>query len=271
MKPTRANAWATKIANRTIALLVGVALLMSGQGCASSSKDALIAPQATLAPYEAARGDVLWAVAPLRNESGTSEADVGAISDALVAAAEEVRGVRALPLNRTLEAMRALRMAAVRTPGDARQLAQAMGVDGVLVGSITAYDPYTPVLGMSLALYARPGALADRNGRKLDARALQTAATDATPIVGSVHADAPLATASELLDAKNHQVLMDLKQYAEGRSDASAPAVGGLGWKKYTASMPLYAEFAAHQTVRALLQSEWIRVSGVDWGRGEDR
>lgn len=235
-------------------------------GCATSTKDALVAPQQTLAPYET-NGDVLWAVVPLRNESGTSQVDVGAISDQIVAAAEEVRGVRALPLNRTLEAMRAQRMAAVRTPGDARQLANAMGVDGIIVGSITAYDPYTPTLGLSLALFARPGSPVDRSMKRLDPKALQASATDTTPTSGSIYTDQPMATASELLDAKNNGVLMELKSYAEGRGDPNS----ALGWRRYTASMPLYAEFAAHKAVGALIQSEWIRAAGADQGRMSDR
>lgn len=235
-------------------------------GCASSSKDALVAPQATIAPYET-NGDVLWAVVPLRNESGTSQVDVGAISDHIVAAAEEVRGVRALPLNRTLDAMRAQRMSAIRTPGDARQLANAMGVDGIIIGSITAYDPYTPTIGLSLALYARPGSPVDRSMKRIDPKALQASATDTTPTSGSMYVDQPMSTASELLDAKNQGVLMELKSYAEGRSDPNS----ALGWKRYTASMMLYSEFAAHKAVGSLVQSEWIRAAGVDPARTSER
>lgn len=235
-------------------------------GCASSNKDALVVPQSTIAPYET-NGDVLWAVVPLRNESGTSHVDVGAISDQVVAAAEEVRGIRALPLNRTLEAMRAQRLSAVRTPGDARQLANAMGVDGIIVGSITAYDPYTPTLGLSLALYARPGSPVDRTMKRVDPKVLQASATDTTPTSGSMYVDQPMATASELLDAKNQGVLMELKSYAEGRSDPNS----ALGWRRYTASMVLYSEFAAHKAVGSLVQSEWIRAAGVDPSRMTDR
>lgn len=236
-------------------------------GCSTSNKDALVAPQPTIAPYESANGDVLWAVVPLRNESGTSQVDVGAISDQIVVAAEEVQGVRALPLNRTLEAMRAQRMSAVRTPGDARLLANAMGVDGIIVGTITAYDPYTPTIGLSLALYARPGSPVDRSMKRVDPKLLQAAATDKTPTSGSVFIDQPMATTSELLDAKNNGVLMELKSYAEGRSDPNS----ALGWKRYTASMVLYSEFAAHKAVASLVQSEWIRAAGADPGRMTDR
>src|SRR5882724_8298688 len=58
-------------------------------GCASSPDDKLMSPAAIVAPYDTSRGEVLWAVAPLRNESGTSLVNIGAISDKLVNAVEE--------------------------------------------------------------------------------------------------------------------------------------------------------------------------------------
>jgi hypothetical protein len=64
---------------------------------------------------------------------------------------------------------------------------------------------------------------------------------------------------SEHLDAKNHQVLMDVKSYAEGRHDPKT----ALGWKRFTASMDLYTEFAAWRTVGQLVDHEWIRLARV--------
>src|SRR5690606_19054749 len=95
----------------------------------------------------------------LRNESGTSAVDQLAISDTLVATVTQARGLRALPLNRVLDAMAALEMAHPQTPADLDRLARTLGADGVIVGSITAYDPYEPIMGIALGLYARPGAL----------------------------------------------------------------------------------------------------------------
>jgi len=55
-------------------------------------------------------------------------------------------------LNRTIAAMRALRMSDLKSPAEVRQLASELGVDGVIVGSITAWDPYDPPkLGIALA------------------------------------------------------------------------------------------------------------------------
>jgi hypothetical protein len=227
-------------------------------GCAGD-KDRLTAPAEHIAPYDTSRGEPLWAVVPLRNESGTDAADVGTISDAVVGAAAGTRGLRALPLNRTLETMRGLGMQGIKDPGDIQKLAEAMGVDGVIVGSITAYDPYEPVLGLSLALYARPGSLAARGTETIDTQKLTYQPTDYRFFPQSNFAGrGPASAASEHLDGKNQGVQMAVREYAAGRSDPDS----ALGWKRYLKSMGLFTEFAAWRTVGRLLDQEWLRLAG---------
>ena len=233
-------------------------IVCSLTGCASKGTE-LVAPATLVAPYNTARGDVLWAVVPLHNESGTTEAEKSNLSDKVVAACEEIQGVRCVPLNRTMEAMRALKMTSVRSPAEVRTLAQAMGVDGIVVGAITAYDPYTPTLGLSLALFTRGGAMNPSAPMSVDPRALRMSPTEGNAAASSAFRDSPASTASENLDAKNNQVLMDLQQYAQGRLDGPS----ALGWRRYAASMDLYGEFAASHLVGRLVQNEWIRLAGA--------
>jgi len=246
------------------AALLGTLLgaVIASAGCTQGKEAPLVAPRSLVAPYDVGAGEILWAVVPLANESGTSEADSSNASDALVAAVEEVRGLRCVPLNRTIAAMRALKMDGLRGPGDVRRLADAIGVDGVVIGAVTAYDPYTPALGISIALYARTGAMS-LVGTELDPHRLASRPAE----VGGGRAslkDAPVATSSEHLDAKNHQVQMDLKSYASGRHEEPS----ALGWRRYTMSMDLYTQFAAYHAVDRLLQSEWVRLAKVE-PRGE--
>jgi hypothetical protein len=222
-------------------------------------EERLDAPRTLTSPYDTSAGEVLWAVVPLRNESGTSVTDPLALSDHLVGAIEEVEGIRCVPLDRTLAAMQSLKLRAIQNPAQARSLAQAMGVDGVVVGSVTAYDPYTPVMGLSLALYARPGAtMTARPNPAFNPRELTESPTDQTVTnADSGYNERPLAVWSGRLDAKNHQTLMDLRIYASGRTrDLSA-----MGWRRYTASMDLYSQFAMYRGVDGLLQQEWTRVA----------
>ena len=243
--------------NRSIArsltpLLAALAGLL---GACTSTKPELVAPQVTLSPYDTLHGDVLWAVVPLRNESGFSQADALAISDQVVTAVEEVQGVRCVPLHRTIETMRAMKMTGVHSPGEARALASAMGVDGIIVGTVTAYEPFTPKFGIALALFAREGKMGREPVKPVDALHLSTATTENGAPGREAFASAPVSTVSEMLDAKNHQVLMDVQSYAVGRSRSPE----ALGWRRYTAAMDLYCEFAAHYAVSRLLDQEWLR------------
>jgi hypothetical protein len=240
-----------------VCTLLALAPILSG--CAWQRRDDLTAPRQHLAPYGASRAEPVWAVYPLRNESGTSLAQSAQITDAVVAAAAQTQNVRVLPLNRTLEAMMALDLDSLAAPEDARKLAEAMGADGIVLGAITAYDPYTPTIGLSLALYVRPGILDEQQQAALDARALTWQPTDYAYFPSSGYSDAPASAVAEHFDGKNHAIQMAVRDYAEGRSD---PATA-LGWRRYLASAPLFAEFAAWHTVGQLLDREWVRLAAA--------
>lgn len=236
---------------RTVAVIaVGASLLA---GCAFDN-DSLVAPVVLQSPYPASRGEVLFAVAPPANESGVSSVDVLAVGDQLVAAISEAHGLAAVPMNRTLAAMTAKGIPAIRTPRDARALADALGVDGVIVASVTAYDPYDPPkLGLALGLFMRD----TDNASTLDPKSLQSAYTDQTSAPNrTTYPDRPASTVVDHLDGANHEVLIDLKEYAKGRHDPKS----ALTWHRYTASMDLYTQFAAYHAMRRLLEEEHNRL-----------
>lgn len=235
-----------------LAALLSVAAVA---GACEKQRGVLVPPETLVAPYDSSKGDVLWAVAPLGNESGVSTVDTDLVADALVAQIDGVRGVACLPLNRTLGAMRARNMRTIRTPADARQLAIALGVDALVVGNITAYDPYNPPkLGLSLALYSRDRAPA---ADAFDPTKLKTSFTDYGQVSRSQFVDRPAAVVSEHLDGSNHEVQMALRRYAQGRTDPDS----SLKWRKGLASMDLYTEFAAYFAVSRLLEQERLRLT----------
>ncbi len=232
-------------------------VLLGPTGCRSTDpRDRLTVPGVIIAPYDTRQGEVLWAVIPPRNESGVSSVREDVIGDAVVAAVQGIRGVRCLPINRTLEAMRASGIREITSASEAIALANTLGVDGIIAGSITSYDPYDPpTLGLALALYSKPGAMKRGAKANLDHRALSMAYTDFGTFDGSRFAGDPVNTVSQHLDARNHEVLMELKRYAQGRSDQNS----ALRWRIYTASMELYTQFVAHHTVGRLIDEEWLR------------
>lgn len=260
----------TPARRRRSALLVriGAAMLVAMIGACANDADRLTPPAVLSAPYDQSAGTPLWAVAPLRNESGTTSVDALGVSDAVVGALAQVRGVQVLPLNRTIAAMRALDLAELRAPSDIRRLAEGMGVDGVIVGTITAYDPYNPPrLGLTLALYAREGAMRTPAPDRPDPRELTALPSEGDAAPRSAFGEAPLALAAEHLDARNHQVQVDVQRYAAGRTEARS----SLGWRRYLVSMDLYTEFASWRTVERLLEEEWLRLARSGTGAPRTR
>ncbi|MBX3386119.1 MAG: hypothetical protein KF768_06085 [Phycisphaeraceae bacterium] len=234
--------------------------LVTGWACVllaacSTDRSALNAPQVLTAPASATGSEALWAVAPLANESGVMSVDTFAISDKLVAAVNEVRGLSCLPLNRTIAAMRARRLSHISSPDDARLLAETLGVDGLIVGSVTAYDPYDPPkLGLTLALFAhRP---AD-DLSQADPLRVRGAYSDAQVRVLTRFDSRPAAVVSEHLDGSNHDVLFALRQFASGRHDPYS----AHGWRIYLVSMDRYTEFAAYTAVARLIDRDRLRMA----------
>jgi len=244
-------------AQTMLAAALACLIAIGAGGCnATDPRDRLDIPRVIVAPYDTNAGDVLWAVIPPRNESGVSIVREDQIGDALVASIQNVRGVRCLPINRSLEAMRATGIKVVTSTNEAMQLANTLGVDAIVAGSITAYDPYDPpTLGISLALYARPGAMKPAKSETLDTFKLSMAFTDYGTFDASRFGGEPVSGVSEHLDARDHAVLSDLRRYAVGRSDPST----ALGWRVYTASMELYTKFVADHAIGRLIEEEWLR------------
>jgi hypothetical protein len=239
--------------HKALSFVVLLASMLTGGGCAGTPPPELTTPEVLVSPYQADRSQPLWAVAPLRNESGTSVVESMEMCDELVARVSEVRGLAAIPMNRVIATMRAIGMREVNTPGDARTLAQALGVDSIIVGSVTSWDPYDPPrIGLTLGLFGRGPSSPAQGG--LDTRELEGSATELTP---TRFDDRPLSVIVAHYDARNHEVLMSVQRYAAGRTDYRAP----LGWRSYTANMDQYVQFVAFQSLSQLLDAERLRIA----------
>lgn len=239
----------------TLALLLGVFASSLTTGCAQTAE--LQPPEQLTTPYPMRSGEVLLAVAPLRNESGTSAVDVLGISDMLVQRVDAIGGITCLPLNRTLAAMRALGMPVVSSPADAARLARALGADGLIAGTVTAYDPYDPPrFGLALALFGADNKLQGIAVGQSDPLNMQMMATEVTAGRG-LFRDQPLSVMSETLDGRDQGVQMNVRRFAEGRTEQGT----ALGWRAYLSNMDLYTQFATWWSVHRLIQEERMRIS----------
>lgn len=255
-----------RLFGRTLAWVFLALMAPLSVGCSTSSGPEFAPVRTLQSPVYGATGEeFVWAVAPLRNESGVAQADVQMVADALVEQIEQVDGLACVPFNRTLAAMRALDLRFISTPEEAQALAGALGVDALVIGTVTSWNPYNPPkLGLALALFVAPGspmatgAVAPTGPEgPPDPVLLQSSPTE-RGMPGSQWSERPASVVSEQLDGANHLVQKSVKEFAEGRS----PTVSALGWRRYLASMPLYAEFACYRLTERLLAAEERRVAG---------
>lgn len=246
---------------RILAPAMATVVLLAAGGCDLIPKRKEAARPETLAsPYPAPK---LWAVAPFRNESGTTLVDGPALADRLTHQLEDVRGVRTLPVNRVIAAMETEGLSEITSQDQALALAEKIGADGLIVGTVTAWDPYEPPkIGAAIQLYSRsigPGSAS------LDPQRVSRATTS-DQLPGAILPPQPVAQAGGVFDAANGNVRHDLRRYAHGRAPADSPA----GWRRYLLSTDLYSEFVSHQLVRQLLGAERQRLQPSPQGGGSE-
>ncbi|MEM9420127.1 MAG: hypothetical protein AAGA25_13895 [Planctomycetota bacterium] len=230
------------------AVLLGASLSLSG--CQKPERLETIK-----APYPARQ---VFAVAPFRNESGSAYADGARMADKVTQRLSLVRGIDTLPVNRVYSAMAALGIDRISNKGDAIRLRQTLGVDGLVVGTITAYEPYNPPkLGMNLELYL--DARLAWQGSELDTRELSSAATDNTAVLpgGAASRRQPVTALGGFYDAADPNVIDLLEAYlAERRPEDSLD----MALRRHTYSIDLYSEFVSTQVTSQLFEAERLRL-----------
>ncbi len=205
-------------------------------------------------PYDEPK---IFAVAPFLNQSGSENLDSIAVTDEFFTELQQVRGLSVVPVNRVLAVMSELGMQeGVNSPEEAVNLANALQVDGIIVGSITRYDPYfPPLVGMAIQLYTKPekDSEQDQNIDFVDPGAL---ARQGKPFVMNPGARLePSATVVRIYDAQQDDVVIRLKDFSRSRRLQNTP----LDWKKYTTSRN-YISFTCHEMIGELLAKERRRL-----------
>jgi hypothetical protein len=232
-------------------LLVALLLAMAGGCDLFPQEERIEQPRMLPSPYPSQK---LWAVVPFRNESGTTTADGIAMADHLTQQLQQVEAMQVLPVNRVIASMEAMHITQVTNLDQAMSLMHTLDVDGLLIGTITAWDPYDPPkIGVTVALYTT-----DRvRGSSLDTRQLSAAPTDNGGLAGERRFSQPISQVTHYFDAANGAVLQRLKTYATGRAPSDSPA----GWRRYLLNMDLYSEFVTSEIMRRTFAAEWQRLT----------
>jgi len=252
-------------------MLLSMVALVFFSGC-SLLKDRPVV-ETFPSPYDVHQ---VWAVAPLRNESGSLEPDGIVMADKLAAQLEHATNVDVIPVNRVLAAMQAIELAELKSPGDVTRLMRTLHVDAMVIGTITAYDPYDPPkVGLQIELHLN-GVTAVKQA--VNIRRLTGAATNEATLLEQTLIRNPVSIASDMLDASNPQTREKLRHYGTDRGGHkplekpwwhhAATNTGVLerddaGWHLYRINMDLYTEFVSYEMSRQLLEAETQRLPKV--------
>jgi hypothetical protein len=195
---------------------------------------------------------MVWAVAPAINLSGERPVDPLLQADIVYEQLQQVEGVTVIPVNRVVEIYTALKIDKVQSQEQASLVCDLLGCDGLIVPTVTAYDPYNPPkMGAAIQLFLKPGAYA--RPAEVDPRDL---AREATPEPGTA-TDSPsgLVQAVGMFDAADGSVRDALMKYADGRNDPNGP----FGAQEYLVDMDRYCGFVYHALIAEMLDSPVLR------------
>ena len=210
-------------------------------GCESNRRPEYGRETIIFSPKNAPRS---FAVAPALNLSGQRQPDPLLQADLVVQELQQGRGITVVPVNRVAQAYAGLGLVQVETLEQAAQVCEAVGVDALIVPTITAFDPYDPPkMGASLQTFVRR-----RTGRDgVDVRQLGRAATER---VQPMAKNADFIQAAKLFDASAGTTRVRVSEYARGRMDPT----GALGEREFYMSMDRYASFVWHELIEETLR-----------------
>jgi hypothetical protein len=233
-----------------LALIVALATAC-GVGCRAEEPQYGVERRLRL-PGEAQQ---VWAVAPAVNMSGQSGVDPLLHADLVFKQLQSVRGIRAIPVNRTAEAYASLRIDRIETPEQAQLVCELLGCDGLIVPTVTLFDPYDPPkMAAALQLFSRDGSLLRATGRlgMDDVQAIARSPRDDLTLPPPEAIGGEFLQEAGVFDASHGSTRDALGIYATGRNDPKGPAAG---IRAYLLSMDLYAGFVYHELLHNLMLS----------------
>lgn len=230
-------------------LLTLMLLLCACAGCMNKPTAAPLE-----SPYPARQ---VWAIAPLRNESGSLHANGLTVADQMARQLENASNIDVLPVNRVLAVMESQRIGSLRSVLEVQQVMRLLGADYMVIGTITAYDPYDPPkMGMAIELFTseRVEQLRTINLRRLVGASTDSDITPATP----ANVGQPVSLTSGYFDAADPDVRKRLQRYGHKRSQEDGEE---SSWRMYRINMNLFSEFVSYAMSWRLLEAEKKRFS----------
>lgn len=213
----------------------------------------------TFNPYRESKS---LAIAVFVNQSGSDTLDMVEVTRRFYIELQRIEGLEVMPVQRVVQEMYSQGIDVVDTPEKAVALASELGVDGMIVGAITEYDPYNPPrVGVIIQLYASRSRL--ETGQDTSSQTRDTSGMNPGEIVRKGQpfemvgdeSVKPVQMVVRIFDADKLEVIKRLKSYARSRAGAEKP----LSWERYKTSRE-YLGFVAHESICELLAKEWDRL-----------
>lgn len=232
--------WLTPFGWIPAGLLVGACELV---GCGNHKR---VEPAVIANP---SLGPMTVAVAPALNLSGSADFDSDRFADLMASELGYAEGISVIPVSRVLAVMTAQGRTNVESPAHARDLAELLGADAILVFAVTEYDPYAPPsIGLSAQLYA---ARSWTSGGQVDPVALSEQATPAEAR-NQASTRRLLGQVQGVFDASHESIADDIRTFAQRRGADASP----YGWRKYIVSQQHFIRYCCHAVIRRLLQGQ---------------
>jgi len=144
------------------------------------------------------------------------------VGDIMASELSHVDGFEVLPVSRVLAVLAGTGLDRVESPAHARAVADALGVDAILIFAVTEYDPYDPpVVGLAAQLYGT------RRGE---------VESGFDPVQESRR---PTAASERVVDGPDGLLA----------SFSDSP----YGWRKYVVSQRHYLRFCCDATIRRMV------------------
>jgi hypothetical protein len=193
----------------------------------------------------------VWAVAPAINLSG-EQVDPILQADLLYEVLGKVDGLKVIPVNRVVQVFDSLKITQVQNAKEARMVCRALGCDGLIVPTISIFDPYNPPkFGGALQLFLKGESTPTTGALDLNDLIRQ----GGPAVMPTLPRDGGFVQAVGMFDATDGSVRRALYAYARGRNGPASPFAAD----EWLLSMDRYCAFVYQAMLKELMASPRFR------------
>ena len=186
----------------------------------------------------------VWAVAPVVNLSGQSGVDPLLQADLVYQQLQSVAGVTVVPVDRVAQVYASAGLEQIQSAEQANAVMDTLGCDGLVVMTVTQFDPYNPPkFAAAMQLFERSA------GRTAgpDPQQMLRAATPGPETV--LPRDSEFTQVVGMYDSANGSIRQAVQAFARGRHEPAGP----MGEREYFANMDRFCGIAYYQLTESLL------------------